>query len=144
MLAAMLDKLDVAGVFVEGLTKEDMPAFIIISRVLARKENSPYKIILQHGAAGKLYRDGKLKEVLPLDDEAAMQAANPVKDGKVKIDKTANEKREDAMVLNLLTRKGIVVVILGGAHDLTDNLRGKAAYLRVKTKAYLRAADGSR
>lgn len=34
-----------------------------------------------------------------------------------------NKAREDAIVQNLLKGNGVVVIILGGDHDLTDNLK---------------------
>ncbi len=149
LLSAILDKLDVSAVFVEGLTERDMPVFKAISRMIAEKEKTGelvglWETMLRHGAVGRLYRQGVLKDVLPLEDEAAYAAANPVgENGTVEFDAARNEKREDAQARNLLARQGVVVVILGGAHDLTDNLRRLAGddvqYVQVETKAYSRA-----
>ena len=83
----------------------------------------------------------RLNDVLPLEDEAAYAAANPVGEhGAVEFDAKRNEKREDAQARNLLAKHGMVVVILGEAQDLMDNLRrlkgGDVPYLQIETKAY--------
>lgn len=151
LLTALLDKLDVSAVFVEGMTEKDMPVFKAISRLIAEKEETgelvgPWEAMLRHGAVGRLYRWGMLKDVLPLEDESAYAAANPVgENGTVEFDAERNEKWEDAQAKNLLAKQGVVVVILGGAHDLTDNLRrlgdGDVQYVQVETKAYSRAVS---
>jgi hypothetical protein len=75
--------------------------------------------LLQIGAAGRLYLNGEIDDVLPLEDHAAWQAAKPV-DGV--IDPKANEERERAMVNRLPSR---AVIVLGAGHDLFKWLPGE-------------------
>jgi hypothetical protein len=83
LLRAILDKFKVKAVFQENLTAEQVKPYKLLADVLAKHENErDYReAILRHGATGRLYREGKIKEVLPLEDQAAWQNANPVKDG---------------------------------------------------------------
>jgi hypothetical protein len=75
-----------------------------------------------------------------LEDAEALRRAKPDKDG---LDVAANAAREEAMAKRLADAEGLVVVILGGKHDLTEALKKRAPglrYLRVATKAYQEAA----
>ena len=97
--------------------------------------------LLQIGAAGRLLMEGKIEAILPLEDVAAYKAANPVaKDGAVALDQNRIEARQDAQAKRLLGAGKIALIILGGAHDLSDNLDrlsgGKAEYIRVATKQW--------
>jgi len=97
--------------------------------------------LLQMGSAAQLKISGMLGSVLPLENAEAFEKANPVgKDGKIRIDENAEEKREDEMVKILLKGEGVKVIILGGGHDLTDNLErmklGSVLYVRLTTKRY--------
>jgi hypothetical protein len=58
----------------------------------------------------------------PVEDEATYEAANPAKDGKVVFDSTLNEAREDAIVRNMMKTAKTAILVLGGAHDLGDNV----------------------
>lgn len=73
------------------------------------------------GAAGQLMVDGKL--TVHAAEAEDFDKANPVKDGAVNADEAAQEAREDAIVKEPLKQKKTVVLVLGGAHDLTDNIR---------------------
>jgi hypothetical protein len=54
--------------------------------------------MLQLGAPGRLLADGALAEVLPLDDERLLEAANPATpDGRVRLDAAKVEAREAAI-----------------------------------------------
>jgi endonuclease YncB( thermonuclease family) len=139
-------------VFQEGLTPGDMKVYKALAEVLASSEKAGdaakfRESILRHGATGRLYREGALKDVLPLEDAAAWKAAYPVRDdGTVVMNDKAMEKREDAQVAAMLKHKGIVIVVLGGAHDLTDNLQRAETpveYVRVQPRAYRRLAVAS-
>ncbi|WP_298865474.1 hypothetical protein [uncultured Gimesia sp.] len=96
--------------------------------------------LLELGAAGQLVVKGELKTLLPAEDSKAFQAANPfLPDGKIVFNKKADKAREDAIVRNLLKGNGVVVIILGGAHDLSDNLERLAKgvkYTRVAVSKY--------
>jgi hypothetical protein len=85
--------------------------------------------LLQIGAAGRLYLDGEIDDVLPLEDRAAWRVAKPV-DGV--IDPKANEARERAMA-NRLPRRAVIV--LGVGHDLFPWLPGEVDYLVERMEA---------
>ena len=60
-------------------------------------------------------------------------------DGTVVFDKKADEAREDAIVRNLLKAGGVAVIVLGGDHDLADNLKRagrQVKYERVTVPKY--------
>jgi hypothetical protein len=101
--------------------------------------------LLRVGAAGQLVLAGELAEIVPVEDEIPFEAANPVGNGAVTLDSQKNERREDAQVRKLLNSGPLVVVILGGAHDLADNiarLSGKTCrYAAVTTRAFDAAAE---
>lgn len=98
-------------------------------------------LLLEVGAAGRLVMNGEIGGVLPLDDEAALDQANPVTPGgRIRIDAAKVRRREDAMVRAALDGGPFALVVLGGAHDLSDSVRriagGDCEYIRVTTKAY--------
>lgn len=100
---------------------------------------------LRLGVVGHLFLDGKISLVAVEDDEAYGKAS-PVKAGRVKFDEKVNEAREDAIVRNLIKQGGVWVLILGGGHNLSDNVRrvgkGDCEYIRVTTMGYAtRAGD---
>lgn len=80
--------------------------------------------MLRIGAAGQLYLAGEIKQVLPLDERATYEASEPVgPDGRIVLDAVRIEAREDAQAAILSRGGAFVVAILGGAHDLSDNLK---------------------
>ena len=137
------------AVFLEGIAQDEMPAFRKLLGQLARWKKPDGDGLLdmfltdmhrldtlEVGAGGRLIMAGEL-EVLPAEDAEAMKAANPVKDGKVQFDETANERREDALVRNVLAAESsVAVLILGGGHDLSDNIEriggGQVEYVQVE------------
>lgn len=89
-----------------------------------------------------------MKAVLPLENAEAFESANPItKDGKVRFNKDADQRREDEMVKILQKGKGISVIVLGGDHDLSDNLERMSLdsirYVRVSSKQYERVVKDS-
>ncbi len=67
---------------------------------------------------------GELDDVRPLDDAELMDAANPVQpDGTIEFDERANTAREAGMVQRLLDDGPVVIFVLGGDHDLRDELK---------------------
>jgi hypothetical protein len=124
MLRALVAILDVRKAFVEGLTAEAMPHYKTESRLLKAQEEAGSRgweqMQLKHGAAGRLFREGRLA-IRPLEEAAAQYGPRPL--------------REAAMARNLARAKGIVLAVLGGAHDLRPLLPG-AHYLRVTVNAY--------
>src|SRR4051794_5249409 len=97
--------------------------------------------MLEMGAAFRLLMAGKLEAVLPLDDAAALEAANPFKaDGCYKPDKIANDLRENAMVNKALAAGPVTIIICGGSQDLGPAIArmGKPGceYIRVTVRAH--------
>jgi hypothetical protein len=108
----------VKEVHVEGLCPRDMPAFEAMIRFQRKRPDEDS--LLHMGAAAQLMVEGTLK-VLPAEADG-FERANPVKDGRIGIDEKAQEAREDEIVRSLLKKKGTVYLMLGGAHDLSDNI----------------------
>lgn len=62
--------------------------------------------------------------MLPLDDADLLEQANPITpDGKVKLDPARLLARQDAHVKAVLDKRAFGLVVLGGSHDLSDNVR---------------------
>ncbi|QGQ23951.1 hypothetical protein F1728_15235 [Gimesia benthica] len=155
MLRFLIKHHKVRSVHMEGLTEKNLNAFNSFVKTLREFEvpdgdgafdlflREQYRRdLMQLGAAAQLKISNELKYVLPLENAEAFEAANPVgKDGSIHLDKIAEERREDEMLKILLKGQGIKVILLGGGHDLTDNLKrmevDAVLYVRVSTKAYL-------
>jgi len=160
-------------VYVEGLTDQDVPIFkakiAALRKVRAELDELRgllqgddasteqlealqqqfHRDLLHIGAAGRLNMDGKIEAVLPLEDADTYEAADPVAaDGTVVLDPDKIEARQDAQVRKLLKAGKFAFVILGGAHDLQDNITrlagGDCEYVVVTTWAYRRLGADSR
>ena len=88
---------------------------------------------------------GEIEDVLPLEDEEPLNAANSVTaDGQVRFDALKVQARHDAIVKNVLKGGPFGLMILGGDHDLSENVRrlggGKCEYVRVTMKRFREAA----
>ncbi len=70
---------------------------------------------------------GELEDVMPLEDAGLHSAAYPTNNG-FKFDGAASAAREREMVRRILQAGPVFMVILGGAHDLTEEI--KAVYPR--------------
>ena len=102
--------------------------------------------MVEIGAAGRLLVSGEIEDVLPLEDEEPLKAANPVDaDGQVRFDSPRVQARHDAIVKNVLKEGSFGLVILGGDHDLWENVRrlgeGKCEYVRVTMGRFNQAAS---
>ena len=80
-----------------------------------------------------------------MEDEEPLNAANPVAaDGQVRFDTLKVQARHDAIVKNVLKEGSFGLMILGGDHDLSENVRrlgeGKCEYVRMTTKRFREAA----
>ncbi|QDT94150.1 hypothetical protein [Gimesia algae] len=155
LLRRLIKKHDLNAVYVEGLTEKNHKGALKFINTMknyeATRQPSDDPIdrlvkaqhhlnLLEAGAAARLVMTGELKTLLPAEDSKAMEAANPVQaDGSVVIDKKADEAREDAIVKNLMKADGVVVIILGGGHDLSDNIKraeSNCKYERVAVPKY--------
>lgn len=161
LLMSLIEHHGLKQVAIEGLSKDEMPAFEKMVKVLRDFEkrkptgDSPIDLfilemnrhdLLEIGAAGQLYLQGKLAEVLPAEDASALEEANPVGgDGKVVFDEKRNVAREDAVVRTLLKAGPLAVIVMGGAHDLADNAErlshGTCEVITVTMKAYQKVAE---
>ena len=143
-----LRKLGARKIHCEGLTDKNRAAFVervaTLKALKPPKGDSPVELLLikfiredslQLGAPGRLLMSGDIDEVLPAEDAKAFDGANPVKGGKVSFDASAVKRREDAIAKRLLSAKESVIV-LGGDHDLSDNLPDGVEYLRVTLKKF--------
>jgi hypothetical protein len=115
-----------------------------VEKEIAALLAQPERELLELGAPARLLAGGELAEVLPLDDTRLLAEARPVgADGKVRADAAKGEAREAAIVAAL--RHGpIAVIVLGGGHDLSAQVRrlggGRCDSLRVTTARYREAA----
>ncbi len=157
LLRSLANSHGLKQVFLEGIAEDEMPGFKNLLGHLSRwkkpKGTCPLDefLIEMHRqdtlevcAAGRLMMTGEV-EALPAEDADALEAANPVKDGKVQFDESANERREDAIVRNVLASDSpAAVLLLGGGHDLADNVEriggGQVEYVRVQVEAHKKAA----
>lgn len=162
ILRYLIKKHGIRSVYIEGLTEKNLNAFNSFIKTLREfkvpegddvfdlfLKDQYRRDCLQMGAAAQLMFSNELKSVLPLENAEAFEKANPVgKDGKVRFDIDAEEKREDEMIKILMKEKGISVIVLGGGHDLTDNLErmkmDEVRYARVSSKQYERVLKNHR
>ena len=67
------------------------------------------------GAAGRLLISGEIEEVLPMEDDELLDAANPItSEGQVQFDEKKVQARRDAIVQNVLKAGPFGLMILGG------------------------------
>ena len=152
VLRALIKKYGVDQVFHEGFTDAELPNYTKLIDVLRDfKKYLPtgdsgldqftrYQYatdLLQIGAPGQLLIDGHIKAVVPAEDAKAYEAANPVQtDGRIVFDEMANEAREDAIVKRMMKASGTAVLVLGGAHDLSDNVPASVKLIVLTVKGY--------
>ena len=126
------------------MTQPTTPREIVHERI-ALSRSFPALTWRKIGAAGRLLVSGELEDVLPLEDEEPLNAANPVTaDGQVRFDALKVQTRHDAIVKNVMKEGSFGLMIVGGDHDLSENVRrlgeGKCEYVRVTTKRFREAA----
>lgn len=162
ILRHLIKQHKIQSVYIEGLTEKNLSAFSKFIKTLREFEvpkgddafdlffkDQYRKDLLQMGVAAQLLISKELKAVLPLENAEAFESANPItKDGKIRFDEMADQRREDEMVKILMKKKEISVIVLGGDHDLTDNLKrlkvGAVRYVRVTTKQYEKVRFGEK
>ena len=102
--------------------------------------------LLELGAPGRLLIAGEIDDVLPLDDADLLDRAKPVTpEGKIRLDKEKVKARKDAQVKAVMDKGGFGLIVLGGAHDLSDSVRrlgqGRCEYIRVTTKRFKKISE---
>ena len=148
----LIRMLGAKQIFHEGLTAKQLSAYQ--KRIAVLKDfkqhlggETPLDQFMRHefqtdmlliGAPGQLLIDGHIKAVVPAEEAQAYEAANPVQpDGTIVFDEKANEARESAIVKNLMkASSGTAVIVLGGAHDLSDNVPDGVRLVELTVKAY--------
>jgi hypothetical protein len=144
----LVGQFDLAGVYAEGLTAaalqdwelrlgilRDLDELERLGRLDDEARQRRRLLPLEVGVAGRLQLEGSVREVWPLDDEAALHAAKPVADGQVAIDAEKMRARERAMLRNL-PEAGVTLIVLGAAQDLRGVLPRGAGYARVQVKGF--------
>ena len=138
-------QLDEVRKLIEGATGEQKEnAQAIEAQLLTMLDEHKHRL-LEMGAAGRLLISGELEDVLPLEEAEALEKAKPVTpSGGVKLDPVRVEARHDAQVKHATAGGPVAVIVLGGAHDLSDAVRrfgGKCEYLRMTTKRFGEVSD---
>ena len=144
-------------VFVTSLTGESvlvypMPVWIEVERKLAQVPSThPARLkfldrvnffgqVAEIDPQGRVLIHPRLREsalmtgevdVMPLDDEAAMQAADPQANG-WRFDGPENDAREAAMAERLTKAGPVAVCILGKNHDIADDVKAVCESCRVE------------
>jgi hypothetical protein len=168
LLRCLIRDRGLRRVFAEGMTAEDLPHYkerIAVLRdmeqnqipelraLLTRTKTAKHKAeivdmldqhkarLLELGAAGRLLIAGEIDGVLPLDDAEALDRAKPITpDGKFLMDDAKLAARHDAQVRAVLDAGPMAIIVLGGAHDLSDSVRrlggGRCEYIRVTTRRF--------
>jgi hypothetical protein len=121
---------------------------VAVEQEIAALLAQPERELLELGAPARLLAGGELAEVLPLDDTRQLAEARPVgADGKVRADAAKAEAREAGMVETALRPGQAAVIVLGGGHDLSAQVRrlggGRCDDLRVTTARYRGAAGAA-
>ena len=131
--------------YLEGWTIEDSGLFRLIAGMLWRPEADAAALRERRpefGAAARLWATGRIAEIEAAESPALLEAASPFDaDGNFReLSVDAQEAREDFIVRRLLESEGTAVVVLGGAHDLTSNIRTFAGqpceYVRIRSPGY--------
>ncbi len=159
ILRYLIKNHEVQSVYLEGLTEKNLNAFNSFVKTLREFEvpegNSAIDLFLkeqyrrdmvQLGVPAQLMITKELNSVIPLENSAAFKSANPIgENGKIKVNQEAEEKREDEMLKILRKGQGMSVIVLGGGHDLTDNLERMkldlVQYIRVATNRYKKVTE---
>ena len=154
---AILRRLNEAGlqiIFLEGLTADDERIFPLVCRSLWKGEDrqqSPFHRFrdgpnpLSIRSPGQLLAESAPIKVRAADSSQTLFNCNPFDSEGTRREVTneAKERREDHMVSRML-EAGSCVVVLGGAHDLSDNVKrlaGEKARLLVVTPNAYEAAN---
>jgi hypothetical protein len=160
LLRCLIEHHGVQRIFAEGLTSKDLPHYKeriaglrdmektqipelreLLAR--ARTERQRAEIVgmldehktrlLELGAAGRLLIAGELDNVLPLDDLETLDQAKSLTPATL-------AARHDAQVKTVLDQGPFALIVLGGAHDLSDSVRrlgaGRCEYIRVTTRRF--------
>lgn len=128
-------------VWIEGLIPEFERAFIHICHAAARNGlyQSPNPISV--GAAARLFVKQQIR-IHALDTDKGLRLTKPLDSaGKLReVSEADIEKRENLMMQQLRSHKGVAIVVLGGAHDLSNNIPPGTRLVVVTVKGYRKAS----
>ena len=141
----------------EGLTPDIQPQYQRISLTLwnGHRTLPPAHELLERpnvlslGVPGRLIATGHHRKVMAADTDSTLSLTSPIgQNNRLKqIPDAAIEKREDHMVKLMQQASESCIIILGGAHNLADNVRrlsrGQLGLIVVTSKAYHRHAEQS-
>ena len=140
----LLEAMAKAGhrdVWIEGLIPEFERAFIHICHAAARNGlyESPNPISV--GAAARLFVKQQIR-VHALDTDKGLRLTKPLDAaGNLRdVSEADIEKRENLMIQQLRSHKGVAIVVLGGAHDLSNNISPGTKLVTVTVKGYREAS----
>ena len=152
LLHVLIRKHGLKKLFCEGLAVEETEKYRSLLATLKRsakyvnRGDSPIDLLVQHeyqndilmiGAPGRLMMNGELNDVLPTETQESLKTGAPFDaEGSVKFDDSKIEQREDVIVEHLMKGGPVSFVVLGGAHDLSDNIPDDCEYIRVATMKY--------
>ena len=149
LMLFLVSELQLRSIHLEGLCMEDAERFSKRMKQLRSagltgntlsSQKSKAEMIRQErllaGTAGQLLMDGVL-DVLPVEDRGVFEAASPFKSSAGINDVSQmTELRESAMVSHLIHDGDATFVILGGLHDLSNNVPDECEYVRIETRRY--------
>ena len=155
LMLFLIDELQLKTVHLEGLCAEDAERFDrrlqqLRAAVDSERQHPSERCLaeairqdrLLAGTAGQLSMDGRLS-VLPLEDRATFEAASPFKsDGSCVDDPQLTQQRDREIVRHLIHDGTVTFVILGGLHNLSDNVPADCEYVRIETKRYAELMTG--
>lgn len=144
-------KSGVRTVYLEGLTPEIEPVFPIICDAVCADANPPLSSLfelpnrLAMKSAGQLLAAGEALTIRAADTEQSLAASNPTDESGTyrAVPRRVIEKREDTIVRAASrSTDRAVLLLLGGGHDLTDNVvLDGAALIVVSTHQYVAMAN---
>lgn len=152
LLRVLIKKHGLQELYCEGLAVKEVGKYrkllktLKTTRKAVQTGDSPLDRFIQYefrsdllmiGAAGQLLMSGELRDVLPTETVESLKAGAPFDaNGDIVLDEKQIEEREDVIVEHLFKGGPVSVIILGGAHDLSNNLSDDSEYIRIETKAY--------
>jgi hypothetical protein len=136
-------------VYLEGLTEQTLPDLRVRLDLLktldrlaalggmdeaARRHRREQTLVV--GVPGRLLHSGEIGAVRILEDEGARDAAAPIAGPfGMRFDADKLDVRRRTMVAHLRA-SGLVLVVLGGSHDLGPYFGADALYVRVTPRSY--------
>ncbi len=143
-------------IFRESLTPDVEPVFRkMCSRLWRTRRRMPgddeqlfvSPNVLSVGTPGRLLAEGLVNRVRAADDDDSLELTRPFDaEGNLRdVPAESLEKREDHVVRQMLDVDGVSILIFGGGHDFTDNVRrlgqGRTGLIVVATKRYRKVAE---